>query len=437
MARSALVINLNLEERMILERLAFDPTNPQLAKRAGIVLDSANGMLGKDIAQKYSVNESKVTKWRNRYLSDGPKGLLRQRPVKDDSQLTNEEVIELIRETIDEPPPEGESSWTSVLVAEKLGISIQKCKRLLTEASITLERVRSFSVISDSIGPTNCVGIVGIYLSNKQCALILDVGRHITVEDKPRSVLDTRNREASEEYKQLFSQGENLCMSKVLDTATSFLGKGIPYRTRLSCGDFIQRTIADLSNPIGNSNYRVLLWTEEHSKETVTIMDSSIDLIHTSDLNKWNTEVQAVANMCGLALDDPQHNQFFVPSVGCFVSASSDVDEPFCWHRVNGTDVQEHVCEQASVPLAVAVNPGNMVISISYLGTDGKEIITSTTEYPVDIPDPANVHINSKDAAVPDFGFFERGVNAAVQQAECDFSASYAEKVKKNMNRSA
>src|SRR3990172_4352411 len=76
MARKAVVIALDKEERQVLESWVRSGTTEQrYAQRARIVLESAAGEANKEIARTLNLGSVTVGKWRSRFRQSGLAGL--------------------------------------------------------------------------------------------------------------------------------------------------------------------------------------------------------------------------------------------------------------------------------------------------------------------------------------------------------------------------
>jgi DNA-directed RNA polymerase specialized sigma24 family protein len=74
--RSPYVIELSLQERGVLERMAAKYSSPYRdVMRAKIVLYAAQGLSNEEIASRLDVPRQVVSKWRKRFYQEGTPGL--------------------------------------------------------------------------------------------------------------------------------------------------------------------------------------------------------------------------------------------------------------------------------------------------------------------------------------------------------------------------
>jgi len=113
------VLTLPDRDRAELERRVRDRGAPaRVAERARIVLLSAAGLTGPQIAVRAGCTEPTVVKWRRRYAEDGLAGLEdAHRPGGPKTVLTDAAVCEILSATVIPPPDslqaQGMTHWSS------------------------------------------------------------------------------------------------------------------------------------------------------------------------------------------------------------------------------------------------------------------------------------------------------------------------------------
>ena len=146
----ATFIGLSEDERNTLETWVRRTTTEQrMAQRARMVLEAAAGKTTKEIAASLQVRPATVSRWRTRFARDRMAGLAdAARPGK---PATYDEGTEWrILAQLDQPPPDGYTTWTGGLVAKALGdVSAIQVWRVLRRHGIHLQRRRSWCVSTD------------------------------------------------------------------------------------------------------------------------------------------------------------------------------------------------------------------------------------------------------------------------------------------------
>lgn len=173
-------IELSEEERTTLESWVRRGTTEQrMVQRACIALESAAGKTTTEIAAQLHMRPGTVSKWRTRFakhrlagLADAPRP---GKPSKYDDATERRILAQL-----DQPPPDGYTTWTGKLVAQALGdVSALHVWRVLQKHGIHLQRRRSWCVSTDPQFTQKAADIVGLYLDPPENAMV------ISVDEKP------------------------------------------------------------------------------------------------------------------------------------------------------------------------------------------------------------------------------------------------------------
>ena len=154
-------------------------TEQRIVQRARIVLEAAAGKKTKEVAALLQVRPATVSRWRIRFaqhriagLADAPRP---GKPVKYD-ETTEQRILA----QLDQPPPEGYTTWTGSLVAKALGdVPALQVWRVLQRHGIHLQRRRSWCVSTDPQFAQKAADIVGLYLDPPENAVV------ISVDEKP------------------------------------------------------------------------------------------------------------------------------------------------------------------------------------------------------------------------------------------------------------
>ena len=173
-------IELTQQERTTLERWVRSATTEQrFVQRARIVLEAATGSATKDVASRLHTRPATVSKWRTRFAKQRLKGLA-DAPRSGKPRVYDETTERRIVAQLDEPPPDGYTTWTGKLVAQALGdVSAIHVWRVLRKLGIHLQRRRSWCVSTDPQFARKAADIVGLYLNPPDNAVV------ISVDEKP------------------------------------------------------------------------------------------------------------------------------------------------------------------------------------------------------------------------------------------------------------
>ena len=184
----ATIIELTDHERTTLESWVRGPrTQQRFVQRARIVLEAATGKTTKDVATLLHTRPATVSKWRTRFAKNGLKGL-GDAPRPGKPRVYDETTERRILAQLDEPPPNGYTTWTGKLVAEALGdVSAAYVWRLLRKRGIHLQRRRSWCVSTDPQFAQKAADIVGLYLDPPENAVVISVDEKPSIQALERS----------------------------------------------------------------------------------------------------------------------------------------------------------------------------------------------------------------------------------------------------------
>lgn len=167
------------DERAELERWLRTPTTEQrLALRARVILAAAGGEGSASIARRERVRVNTVSDWRIRFAAGGIAALPDRQRTGRRRQYGAESEQRLLAK-LDEPPPEGYSTWNGTLLARALEMPADQVWRALRRNGIQLQRRRSWCISTDPEFAPKAAEIVGLYLDPPENAVVL------CVDEKP------------------------------------------------------------------------------------------------------------------------------------------------------------------------------------------------------------------------------------------------------------
>jgi len=176
--RVAAAIALSDETRLQLEKLARGRSTPvRIVQRSRIVLLAGDGLQNKQIAERMEVAPRMVALWRDRFLTLGVDGLLRDasRPGRTPS-ISTQTVTQVIEKTTQSKPANA-THWSRSTMARVVGISESSVGRIWRSHGLKPHRVTSFKVSNDPLFADKLEAIVGLYLNPPEHALVLSVMR--------------------------------------------------------------------------------------------------------------------------------------------------------------------------------------------------------------------------------------------------------------------
>ena len=137
MAKKYEPVNCSKSDRIKLEELVADESQPRIALRAQLVLQCVDGRRVKDIAADFQERPNTVILWRDRFVQYGIDGLLNRPRGKNANQYGTDLKERILRLTTKDPPS-GNRRWTGLLLSKEMGIPPDVIWRCLRKAGIQL-----------------------------------------------------------------------------------------------------------------------------------------------------------------------------------------------------------------------------------------------------------------------------------------------------------
>jgi transposase len=208
MARVATTVTVTDEEREELERRLRSPkTEQRHAFRARVVLAAAAGEGSASIARREGVRINTVSTWRTRFAAKGLAGLEDERRSGRPTVYGPETEARVLA-VLEQPSPEGYSSWSGRLVAAALGdVPAARVWAILQKHGVQPQRRRSWCLSRDPEFAAKAAEIVALYLDPPENAVVLAVDEkpHIQALERAQGYLRLPNgravRGVSHEYK--------------------------------------------------------------------------------------------------------------------------------------------------------------------------------------------------------------------------------------------
>lgn len=188
MARTTDEIRLTRKARVELEALASNGNTAQkIAKRARIVLLTADGLSVNAIMREANASKTSVWNWPKRYLEAGIDGLKRDKSKKPGKAPLPDAVKSKVVEMAATSRPENATHWSLRLLAKANGISARSVERILAEHGLKPHLTRTFKVSRDPDFAAKVRTIVGLYLDPPEKAVVLCVDEKSQIQALDRT----------------------------------------------------------------------------------------------------------------------------------------------------------------------------------------------------------------------------------------------------------
>ena len=146
-----------------------------LVSRAKIVLLCADGFDNKAVAEEVGTSRQTVGKWRERFRTQGLMGLYDERRPGKPRSIEDDEVMVLLRKTLDTEPADGSTHWSCRSMADTTGVSKSTVHRVWKAFNIQPHRQKHFKLSTDPFFVEKVHDIVGLYLNPPDNAMVLYV----------------------------------------------------------------------------------------------------------------------------------------------------------------------------------------------------------------------------------------------------------------------
>jgi transposase len=176
------------EERQTLERWSRRSKTAQaLALRCKIVLACAAGATNKAVAERLGIWPQTVTKWRGRFVRDRLEGLSDEpRPGRPRS-ITDEQVEQVVAKTLEEPPSNHDTHWSTRSMARATGMSQTAISRIWRAFGLKPHLTETWKLSTDPQFIDKVRDIVGLYLDPPAAALVLCVDEKSQIQALDRT----------------------------------------------------------------------------------------------------------------------------------------------------------------------------------------------------------------------------------------------------------
>ena len=156
--------------------------------RARVVLLSADRVGTAEMMRRTGLSKPSVWRWQERYVEAGVAGLLRDktRPSRVPA-LAEAKVAEVLRRTLEEPPPGEATHWTVRAMARASGVSPAKVHQIWQAAGLAPHRYRRFKLSSDPAFAAKVEDVVGLYVDPPKHAIVLSIDEKSQIQALDRT----------------------------------------------------------------------------------------------------------------------------------------------------------------------------------------------------------------------------------------------------------
>jgi transposase len=176
------------EERQTLEGWARRHTSAQaVALRARIVLACAQGATNVAVATQLGIWPQTVAKWRGRFVRERLEGLTDEPRPGRPRTIADDQVEQVIVATLEQPPPNHDTHWSTRSMARATGMSQTAISRIWRAFGLKPHLEQTWKLSADPQFIDKVRDIVGLYLDPPERALVLCVDEKSQIQALDRS----------------------------------------------------------------------------------------------------------------------------------------------------------------------------------------------------------------------------------------------------------
>src|SRR5688572_11817952 len=188
MGRKTIEIVLSRKDRAELEAIVADGnTRQKIAKRARIVLLTAEGTGVMAIMRQVEVSKTSVWRWQERFAEAGVAGLLKGKSKKPGKAPIADDIKRKVIETAVKERPVNATHWSLRMLGAEIGISHTSVQRILGEHGLKPHLTRTFKVSNDPDFSAKVKDIVGLYMNPPDKAIVLSVDEKSQIQALDRT----------------------------------------------------------------------------------------------------------------------------------------------------------------------------------------------------------------------------------------------------------
>jgi transposase len=181
-------VELTEDERLALGAWARRRTTAQaLAQRSRIVLRCAEGGTIGEVAAELGVSRDMVAKWRSRFVRDRLEGLTDEPRPGRPRTIGDEQVEAVITATLEQPPPGGDTHWSTRSMARSAGMSQSAVSRIWRAFGLKPHLVETWKLSADPQFIEKVRDVVGLYMAPPEGALVLCVDEKSQIQALDRT----------------------------------------------------------------------------------------------------------------------------------------------------------------------------------------------------------------------------------------------------------
>lgn len=336
------------KQRAELERIvARASEGAGLVRRARVILLSAEGITGKEVALRLDLSAEQVSRIRSRFRSEGISGLSERKKAGRKDHAVPSATIERVVQLAMSPPPAGRSRWTTRLLGREVELTPGCVSDILRANGLKPHLVRTYKVSRDPNFAAKVQDVVGLYLNPPEHAVVLSVDEKTSIQALQRSQppLPLRSGRAvrhTHDYKRhgvvdLYAALE-VATGKVTHALTdSHTGADFLTFMKKVVRAYPRRELhVILDNSSTHGTPEVKAWMSKHPK---------VHFHYTPTSASWLNQVEGFFGVLGkqsLSMTDFQSKSALRDHIDAYMRSWNEMPSPFAWTKPAQAIIKSH-----------------------------------------------------------------------------------------------
>jgi transposase len=302
-----------------------------------------------EVARQCHTRPNTVIKWRQRFASQGFKGL-RDAPRPGAQRRYDQAFRNRVLVVLEQPAPAGQATWDGPAVAKEVGGSVHAVWRVLRKEGICLQRQRSWCVSTDKEFAAKAADIVGLYLNRPEKALVISVDEKPSIQalERKTGYVETDNGKIVRGYKSTYKRHETLNLFAALEVATGQVKTAITQLKRRE--EFLQFMDQVVSETSADQELHVILdnycthkkcdaWLAKHSNVHFHFTPTSASWLNQVEIWFGILSRKALRGLSSTTTVELRQ------AIEAFIAAYSKRAKPFKWRKreVKGSQLRNTI----------------------------------------------------------------------------------------------
>jgi len=342
------VVTLTSKQRRELQRLVARPAETvAVARRAHVVLWSADGISGAEIARRLHLSVEAVSRIRRRFLEDGVAGLATRPKSGRTDHAVPAATVERVVELAMSPPPAGRSRWTTRLLGKAVGLTSGCVSDLLRRNDLKPHQTRTYKVSRDPAFVAKVRDVVGLYLNPPEHAVVLSVDEKTSIQalERTQQPLPLRSGRATRHTHDYKRHGV-VDLYAALEVATGQVTHRLSARhTAADFLAFMRKVVRAyprrelhviLDNSSSHGTPEVKAWLTQHPR---------VHFHYTPTSASWLNQVEGFFGILGkqsLSLTDFHSTRALRAHLEAYMRAWNHNPTPFAWTKPARAIIRSH-----------------------------------------------------------------------------------------------